>query len=155
MVTHTHIHTHTHTHIHTHTHTHTHTYTHDNYYNPRCAHAHRGLIMNCQSNSTSLKQMKSTKVQTLCAIWLKYWNIWIDNTFACYVLGQWFLTLLEVLNPTSSIHAFIEPSMRRPTKAQTEKRHKETAAANVTNMCLRPLNGGARVTIISLRPRQS
>ena len=70
-------------------------------------------------------------------------------------VDQWFLTLLEVLNPTSSIHAFIEPSMRRPTKAQTEKRHKETAAANVTNMCLRPLNGGARVTIISLRPRQS
>ena len=29
---------------HTHTHTHIHTYTHDNYYNPRCAHAHRGLI---------------------------------------------------------------------------------------------------------------
>ena len=27
----------------THTHIHTHTYTHDNYYNPRCAHAHRGL----------------------------------------------------------------------------------------------------------------
>ena len=28
-----------------HTHIHTHTYTHDNYmyYNPRCAHAHRGL----------------------------------------------------------------------------------------------------------------
>ena len=26
------------------THTHTHTYTHDNYYNPRCAHAHRGLM---------------------------------------------------------------------------------------------------------------
>ena len=24
-------------------------------------------------------------------------------------LKQWFLTLLEVLNPTSSIHAFIEP----------------------------------------------
>ena len=29
---------------HTYTHTHTHTYTHDNYYNPRCVHAHRGLI---------------------------------------------------------------------------------------------------------------
>ena len=29
---------------HTYTHTHTHTYTHDNYYNPRCAHAHLGLI---------------------------------------------------------------------------------------------------------------
>ena len=29
---------------HTYTHTHTHTYTHNNYYNPRCAHAHRGLI---------------------------------------------------------------------------------------------------------------
>ena len=26
------------------THTYTHTYTHDNYYNPRCAHAHRGLM---------------------------------------------------------------------------------------------------------------
>ena len=32
-----------HTYTHTHTHTYTHTYTHDNYYNPRCAHAHRGL----------------------------------------------------------------------------------------------------------------
>ena len=35
-------HTYIHTHIHTHAHTHTHT--HDNYSNPRCAHAHRGLI---------------------------------------------------------------------------------------------------------------
>ena len=26
------------------THTHIHTHTHDNYYNPRCAHAHRGLM---------------------------------------------------------------------------------------------------------------
>ena len=33
-----------HTYTHTHSDTHTHTYTHDNYYNPRCAHAHRGLI---------------------------------------------------------------------------------------------------------------
>ena len=30
---------------HTHTHTYTHTYTHDNYYNPRCAHTHRGLLL--------------------------------------------------------------------------------------------------------------
>ena len=44
MSGHTHIHTHIHTYTHTYTHTHTHTYTHDNYYNPRCAHAHRGLI---------------------------------------------------------------------------------------------------------------
>ena len=41
--THTHTHTDTQTHRHTHIHTYTHTYTHDNYYNPRCAHAHRGL----------------------------------------------------------------------------------------------------------------
>ena len=27
-------------------HTYIHTHTHDNYYNPRCAHAHRGLIIN-------------------------------------------------------------------------------------------------------------
>ena len=27
--------------------------------------------------------MKSTKVQTLGGIWRKYWNIWIENTFAC------------------------------------------------------------------------
>ena len=26
--------------------------------------------------------MKSTKVQTLGGIWRKYWNIWIENTFA-------------------------------------------------------------------------
>ena len=35
---------------HTHIHTHIHTYTHDNYYNPRCAHAHRGLIKFTPSN---------------------------------------------------------------------------------------------------------
>ena len=29
------------------------------------------------------KEMKSTKVQTLSGIWLKYWNIWIENTLAC------------------------------------------------------------------------
>ena len=34
-----------HTHIHTYIHTYIHTHTHDNYYNPRCAHAHRGLII--------------------------------------------------------------------------------------------------------------
>ena len=37
---------HTHIHTHIHTYTHTYTYTHDNYYNPRCAHAHRGLMNN-------------------------------------------------------------------------------------------------------------
>ena len=35
---------HMHTHTHTHTHIHTYTHTHNNYYNPRCAHAHRGLM---------------------------------------------------------------------------------------------------------------
>ena len=44
MSGHTYTHTYIHPHIHTHTHTYTHTYTHDNYSNPRCAHAHRGLI---------------------------------------------------------------------------------------------------------------
>ena len=29
-----------------------------------------------------------TKVQTLSAIWLKYWNIWIENTLHVYVLGE-------------------------------------------------------------------
>ena len=32
--------------------------------------------------------MKSTKVQTLGGIWRKYWNIWIENTLASYVLGD-------------------------------------------------------------------
>ena len=45
-------HTYIHTHIHTHIHTYTHTYTHDNYSNPRCAHAHRGLII--KANTASL-----------------------------------------------------------------------------------------------------
>ena len=31
-------------HTYTHTYIHTYIHTHDNYYNPRCAHAHRGLI---------------------------------------------------------------------------------------------------------------
>ena len=30
--------------------------------------------------------MKSTKVQTLGEIWQKYWNIWIENTFAWKLL---------------------------------------------------------------------
>ena len=51
-----------------------------------------------------------------------------------------------------------KPELKKASDATTDestvgKSHKETAAANVTNMCLRPLNGGARVTIISLRPR--
>ena len=33
--------------------------------------------------STGTFIMKSTKVQTLGGIWWKYWNIWIENTFAC------------------------------------------------------------------------
>ena len=37
---------------HTHIHTHIHTYTHDNYYNPRCAHVHRGLITTAQGFRT-------------------------------------------------------------------------------------------------------
>ena len=32
--------------------------------------------------------MKSTKVKTLGGIWRKYWNIWIENTFHAYVLGE-------------------------------------------------------------------
>ena len=34
------------------THTYTHTHTHDNYYNPRCAHAHRGLMKRQRSLSS-------------------------------------------------------------------------------------------------------
>ena len=46
-------HTYIHTYTHTYTHTHIHTYTHDNYYNPRCAHAHRGLMkaLKCKPSS--------------------------------------------------------------------------------------------------------
>ena len=33
--------------------------------------------------TVSTEKMKSTKVQTLGGIWCKYWNIWIENTFAC------------------------------------------------------------------------
>ena len=35
---------------HTYIHTYTHTYTHDNYSNPRCAHAHRGLMIRLLTN---------------------------------------------------------------------------------------------------------
>ena len=40
-----HTYTNTHTHTHTYTHTHIHTHTTTTIYNPRCAHAHRGLII--------------------------------------------------------------------------------------------------------------
>ena len=43
------------THTYIHTHTHTHTYTHDNYSNPRCAHAHRGLMNNTHNQITALQ----------------------------------------------------------------------------------------------------
>ena len=46
-----------HTYTHTHIHTHIHTYTHDNYYNPRCAHAHRGLTTFLGMLSKSMGQM--------------------------------------------------------------------------------------------------
>ena len=35
-----------------------------------------------------INKMKSTKAQTLGAIWLKYWNIWIENTLHAYVSGE-------------------------------------------------------------------
>ena len=44
---------------HTHTHTHTHTYTHDNYYNPRCAHAHRGLIIEVAKGPVPVAKFES------------------------------------------------------------------------------------------------
>ena len=52
-----------HTYTHTHTHTHTYTYTHDNYYNPRCAHAHRGLITNIYAVNRTFVKCYSNKKQ--------------------------------------------------------------------------------------------
>ena len=46
---------------HTYTHTHTHTYTHDNYYNPRCAHAHRELMRPLMQQLILLKCAASTQ----------------------------------------------------------------------------------------------
>ena len=50
---------------HTYTHTHTHTYTHDNYSNPRCAHARRGLITvkKIKTNNNNIDEHK-TKADT-------------------------------------------------------------------------------------------
>ena len=35
-----------------------HTHTHDNYYNPRCAHAHRGLIIDIHSTASSFYELQ-------------------------------------------------------------------------------------------------
>ena len=40
-----------------HTYTHTYTHTHDNYYNPRCVHAHRGLITKNYERPKKIKQL--------------------------------------------------------------------------------------------------
>ena len=37
----------------------------------------------CNNIIINTSIMKSTKVQTLGRICWKYWNIWIENTFAC------------------------------------------------------------------------
>ena len=66
-----HTYTHTHTYIHTHTHTHTHTYTHDDYYNPRCAHAHRGL-------------MKVRSANPWYSINYNYYYSFANTAVACY-----------------------------------------------------------------------
>ena len=50
------------------THTYIHTYTHDNYYNPRCAHAHRGLIIGVLKELLNYYYNESTEVQTLGVI---------------------------------------------------------------------------------------
>ena len=55
-------HTYTHTHTHTYTHTYIHTHTHDNYYNPRCAHAHRGLIKRMEGILTGVTRSASEGV---------------------------------------------------------------------------------------------
>ena len=62
---------HTHIHTFTHTHTHTHTYTHDNYSNPRCAHAHRGLTKISRSAEARSYQelMKTAQHEAHALIW--------------------------------------------------------------------------------------
>ena len=53
---------------HTYTHTHTHTYIHtDNYYNPRCAHVHRGLIMFVRFRETHLVGLDFFSNARLCS----------------------------------------------------------------------------------------
>ena len=59
----------THTHTHTYTHTHIHTYTHDNYYNPRCAHAHRGLITIARTTPINKKLPIATVVNDNSCQW--------------------------------------------------------------------------------------
>ena len=47
------------------------------------------VLINSESYvSGTANKMKSTKVQTLGGIWRKYRNIWIENTFHAYVLGE-------------------------------------------------------------------
>ena len=41
------------------------------------------LVKQATKTHSNTAIMKSTKVQTLGGIWWKYWNIWIENTFAC------------------------------------------------------------------------
>ena len=47
--------------------------------------------------------MKRTKVQTLSTIWLKYWNIWIENTFVCNVLVNTLVRKMSCIKPMSRV----------------------------------------------------
>ena len=73
-----------HTYTHTHIHTHIHTYTHNNYYNPRCAHAHRGLIKNTREG-LFLSDAQGNNFNNTISMCNKYGQIssyfTINNTF--------------------------------------------------------------------------
>ena len=75
---------HTYTHTYIHTHTHTHTYTHDNYSNPRCAHAHRGLIIvRVRGVQCSAKPSRSNARRM---VFVREFYTLFDDRYACYFL---------------------------------------------------------------------
>ena len=76
-----------------HTYIHTHTYTHDNYSNPRCAHAHRGLIITRNRSLSNIGRASETHY-SLCCHMSKYINYTIginDNNcvFVCNLILGW------------------------------------------------------------------
>ena len=46
------------------------------------------LLSRARSIIENIFGMKSTEVHTLGRIWLKFWNIWIENTLHAYVLDE-------------------------------------------------------------------
>ena len=112
------------------THTHTHTNTRDNYSNPRCAHARRGLINTCRRQE-SLRMMLKHNSQLNCSYSYPSKPRLVVTVVRLYIYGfsKWLLTQISHIHTAT---ACVSPHVHSTHGCPTSK----FVGANVAHLIL-------------------